>query len=170
MGLQEFIERFNQGLALLVAFDRKTLEDQGHRFTGKLINSIHYEIEINGNRIQAEFIAEDYGIDLDEGLPPSLIGSLDEYQRDTQFREWVKVVLGKSDEEVDSTIFYIWRKWKQEGFPTQNSRRFSKTGERINWIKIGTENFETNTNLFFNIEDSLDDLFEQALSIIPETA
>lgn len=170
MTIDTFIQRFNDGLAVLLQLDKQILTDQGHRASGKLIDTLSYEIVLSGNTLTGTFLAQDYGLDLDRGISASEIGGLDQYTKDQAFRRWVKTVLGKSEKEVSSTIYFIWRKWKKEGMPTKNSSAFSKTGERTNWIKKGTEAFEKDEMKFFNIELSLDDLFEQAFDLVFEAA
>lgn len=166
MVLEDFIQRFNEGLKFILEFDKQTLREQGHFDTGRLEKSLEYEVSLNGNTVKAVFYAEDYGIDLDEGVPASEILSYEFYKNNERFRGWVKRVLGKTEDEVNSTIYFIWNKWKMEGKPTNNSSRFSSTGETKNWIKIGTENWERRELQIFDIGMVLEQLYEQSLDIL----
>ena len=162
------IEDFEKGLRLIDQFDKKTLDDQGHRATGRLIDSLRSEsFYQNGKIIGLQFM-ESYGRRVDTGLRPDQIPSLEDYQRD--YPSWVRTVKpGLSETEVERFIYNIWRKHKREGMPTESSKRFSKTGKRTDWIKIGDQYVQDNIFGEFFTDRFLEALLDFSFRLLAES-
>ena len=127
---------------------RKRLQDsqqaQGHNLTGRLKDSIDYEIAHDDNTVTAKMYMEDYGVFVEFGVPAERIpfggksgkGGTSKYiQGLISFFE----LRGLSGREAVGAAFATAHKHKREGMPTRNSRRFSKTGERTGFIRTVIE-------------------------------
>lgn len=157
-------EDFINGIMQLIEFDKKTLADQGHVASGKLRDSISSKIEFNGRDLIAHISAEDYGVPLSTGVPSQNV----KYHPD-QLKAWAKIVKPSlDDKEIESFLWAVWRKHKREGIPTEDSKRFSKTGRRIGWIKEGNDFAENQINQLFSIDKFLATLLDNSLSFIQQ--
>jgi len=109
------------------------LEEQGHRATGKLIDSMTYKI--NGDSI--EFYAEDYAKFVDSGRKKGArkvpIDAL---------IAWIEQKgIASGDTEVKKVAYAIQTAIFKEGSPTVLSLEHSKNGRRKDFIKFAvTEN------------------------------
>jgi len=119
---------------------RESLEAQGHVLTGKLRDSINYEIEQTANAITATMFIEDYGLAVEFGVPAANIpyggntgkGGTSKYiQGLIRFFE----LRGLSDREAKGAAFATANKHRKEGMPTRASSAFSQTGKRTEFIK-----------------------------------
>ena len=133
---------------LLVIAIKTELGLQGHRLTGKLINSIE---EVSRNTTTGFIVAilgEDYLQFVNNGVPASRIpfsgrtgrGGTSKYIQG--LARFARIKFGKSPKEALNVAFAIANKHKREGMPTRSSRRFSKTGKRTNAVQIAVEKVE----------------------------
>lgn len=106
------------------------LKDQGHYLTGALERSITgaYRVVEKSKETELNGYALDYAQDLETGQPsggklPTVI-ELQKYF----------ILRGLSQKEAYSAAINTARKQAKEGMPTKASSRFSKTGERKNFI------------------------------------
>jgi|GEM_PF-4083081 len=120
----------------LDSFDRKTLDDQGHRATGRLINSLKSEVIISSNKVKLNQYMEKYGRYVDTGFQFRIgITRWLEVAKD-----WGRAVKPQLDDnELKQFLSAVWAKARKENVPTSGSRSFSKTGVRKDWIKIGDQ-------------------------------
>jgi len=123
---------------------RKSQDDQGHRLTGKLRESIDYTTERTGNAIISKMYMEDYGVFVEFGVSADRIpysgksgrGGTSKYiQGLISFFE----LRGLSGREAVGAAFGTAAIHKREGMPTRRSSRFSKTGERTGFIRTVIE-------------------------------
>lgn len=160
------IENFQKGLDFIIDLDRQRLVDQGHVATGRLKNGLKTKVYLNGEKLTADFMMESYGIDLDQGVPASRI----RYSL-TDLESWAKIVRPDlSSKQRKRFVYNTWRKHKREGMPTRASLAFSKTGERLNWIKRGDEIVEERFDELFGISEWLLALFNASVTIIQNVA
>lgn len=147
----------------VIAELRKTLQVQGHNLTGNLASSIEaYTLDtLNGYFIR--FYWEDYGVPLDTGVPGDRIPyTPGEKRKDTSkyIEGLVKYVQQRmnisGDKDALSAAFAIARKHKKEGMSTINSREFSDTKKRNNWVN----------NTLEAIDDKLTQMINDALGEI----
>ncbi len=119
------------------------LDEQGHRNTGKLQDTMRHEVKSVGGGFQIVIYAEDYGKYVDKGIPAGVwvnVGAL---------RKWVEQKgIATGDREVKQVAFLIGRKIFQEGSPTKGSLKFSKTGKRDEFIKVM---LDANAEKIFNM-------------------
>ena len=155
----ELESRFKPGLDEIILFDKKTLEDQGHKDTGALENSLKYVLKITPTDISIDFYSLNYGQALDTGVPAKNVRYGYHHVVGWARRKHP----GITDKELNKFIYSMMNVHKQEGIPTDASKRFSKTGERTGWIRLGTEFIDQNFDRFFPIDDIVDKLFEVAL-------
>ena len=126
-GLQDAIKRLREDL-------RKELKAQGHYLTGKLNDSIEYDIRVEGDFVRAEMEIEDYGLSMEFGIKPQNIpyspgsgaGTSKYIQGLISF--WNK--RGVTGREGIRAAFATAAKHKKEGMPTRSSYAFSTTGAR----------------------------------------
>lgn len=127
----------NRGLVILGEFIldllKAELEAQGHRASGKLIDSMNYKI--NGETI--EFYAEDYAKFVDSGRNAGAkrvpIDAL---------MQWIEQKgIASGDVEVKKIAYAIQQTIFKEGSPTMGSLQYSENGRRKDFIKFAvTEN------------------------------
>jgi hypothetical protein len=126
-GLQDAMKRLQADL-------RKELKAQGHYLTGKLNDSIEYDIRVEGDFVIAEMEIEDYGLSMEFGIKPQNIpyspgsgaGTSKYIQGLISF--WNK--RGVAGREGVRAAFATAAKHKKEGMPTRSSFAFSTTGAR----------------------------------------
>jgi len=136
-GLQDAMKRLQDDL-------RKELKAQGHYLTGKLNDSIEYDIRVEGDFIRAEMEIEDYGLAMEFGVPASRIpytpgaggGGTSKYIQGL-IRFWN--LRGVTGREGVRAAFATARKHKREGMPTRSSHAFSSTGARTGFASTVLE-------------------------------
>lgn len=128
-------------LAYLVQEVRRMLEAQGHKLTGRLINSLEPEATATSNAINAEILWEAYGRVIESGLSRDRVPySPGSGARSSKFIEglirFVKLrgLRPKRGQTVKGIAFAIARSQKAGGIPTVGSKRFSRTGRRTGAI------------------------------------
>lgn len=139
---------------------KQELKDQGHYLTGALDRSI--DEEIDGDDITGQ--ALEYLNRLNDGVAAANIGPLN--KSSSEFRKLVQWVKQRGLEHngerfmtAESIAEAIWRKWQKEGMPTENSKMYSKTGERTGALNIA----------FASVEDKLDRHMNKGLDAVFET-
>jgi len=135
-GLQDAMKRLQDDL-------RKELKAQGHYLTGKLSDSIEYDIRVEGDFVRAEMEIEDYGLSMEFGVKPEKIpyspgsgaGTSKYIQGLISF--WNK--RGVTGREGVRAAFATAAKHKKEGMPTRSSFAFSTTGARTGFASTVIE-------------------------------
>jgi hypothetical protein len=140
---QSIVEGLQDAMKRLQADLRKELKAQGHYLTGRLHDSIEYEIEQLPGLVRAVMECEDYGLAMEFGVPAERIpyspgsgaGSSRYIQGLIQF--WNK--RGVTGREGIRAAFATARKHKREGMPTRASYAFSTTGQRTGFASTVLE-------------------------------
>jgi len=122
---------------------RNEQEKQGHKLTGKLGDSIEYEISQDGKDVKATMYAEDYGVYVELGVSASKIpfsgtggGGTSKYIEGLiSFWE----LRGLSGREAIGAAFATAHVHAREGMPSNASARFSSTGERTGFVRAVVE-------------------------------
>lgn len=132
------------------------LRDQGHYLTGALERSINTSFRVVERSKATELIgfALDYAQDLETGLRPKQFGR-------SHVNELFKYFLLRGLNQVQAMEAAILtnRRHIKEGMPTKDSSRFSKTGERKNFISNAWEKSEKNIDNYVSVES--DKMFEK---------
>lgn len=136
-GLQDAMKRLQADL-------RTELKAQGHYLTGKLHDSIDYEIEVVGDVVRAVMECEDYGLAMEFGVTADKIpytpgaggGGTSKYIQGL-IRFWQG--RGVSGKEGIRAAFATAAKHKREGLPTRASFAFSTTGARTGFASTVLE-------------------------------
>lgn len=119
---------------------RASQDEQGHTLTGRLRDSIDYDIQTGNGVITARMEMENYGVFVEFGVPANRIpfsgrtgrGGTSQYiQGLISFFE----KRGLSGREAVGAAFATAHVHAREGMPSRASSRFSKTGERTGFIK-----------------------------------
>lgn len=146
--LKEAGQRLNKSLT-------QELRDQGHFLTGSLEASINnsFRVEVMKKQYVLRGFALDYSVDLDEGKSAGSrsLPSVEELRRYFLLR-------GLSPGEAEQAAVLTARRHKKEGMPTKASSRFSKTGERKNFIRRAWSSVEQKINSY--IDGASDNIFK----------
>jgi len=125
-------------LKVMIDKFKEELEKQGHKLTGRLINSLEAEVKVTENGITGYVMAEDYGLILNTGVPANKIpfnpgsGAKSSKYIDALVRYFR--LRGLSEKRAIRAAFATANKHKREGMPTKASYRFSQNGRRKGWI------------------------------------
>lgn len=132
----------------LIKTMRNVLELQGHRLTGRLSDSLTYEIQaaLEANEWVIEFLGENYGRVVNTGVKASNIPFSSKRKtgaRTSQYIQGLKAFAKKrfflSDKAALGVAFAIAKKHEKEGMPSRGSFKFSQTGKRTDFINISIE-------------------------------
>lgn len=140
---QSIVSGLQDAMKQLQADLRKELKAQGHYLTGRLHDSIDYEIEQTPGLVTATMECEDYGLAMEFGVPAQNIpyspGSGAGTSRYIQglIRFWE--LRGVTGREGVRAAFATARKHKREGMPTRASFAFSTTGARTGFASTVLE-------------------------------
>lgn len=114
---------------------------QGHNLTGSLVASLEFKVSLLRGGFSIQFLANDYGVALNTGVPAERIpytpggarrGGTSKYiQGLIRFVQRRMQLRGK---EATSAAFAIARKHAREGMPTRSSYRYSQNSRRTGWI------------------------------------
>ena len=119
----------------------KVLDDQGHRNTGKLQDTMKSTVNQSGGGFEIVITGQDYAKYVDRGIPAGVwvnVGAL---------QKWVmQKGIATGEREIKQIAFLIGRKIFQEGSPTKGSWKFSKSGKRDEFIKVM---LDANDNIIF---------------------
>lgn len=124
---------------------RKSQDAQGHTLTGKLRDSIDYEIQSGPGVISAKMYMEDYGVYVEFGVPASRIPYTPGTRGNGGTSQYIQALInffelrGLSGREAIGAAFGTANIHAREGMPTRRSARFSSTGERTGFIKTAIE-------------------------------
>jgi len=128
-------------MANLVKELKKELEEQGHKLSGRLINSIDFKVTLNPFGIQGDVYFLPYGKILETGVKPARIpfsGTRKGGGRGSS--KYIQALIGFfqdrgfPERKAKGLAFATAYTHKREGMPAQGSKRFSSTGERTGFI------------------------------------
>lgn len=119
---------------------RAEAEAQGHSLSGKLADSIEFEVEGDGTDVIGRMYAEDYSSYLEFGVRANRVpfgsgggtGGTSLYIQGL-ISFWEQ--RGLSGREAVGAAFATAHVQAREGIPTRSSYRFSSTGERTGFIR-----------------------------------
>jgi hypothetical protein len=110
----------------------KELEGQGHRASGKLIDTARVEIEKRQNEVAGFLFMENYYKFVDSGFKPRLSRAYIDAL--VKWMELPSIGIGSSDKERRGIAFAIYHVASQTGHPTPGSFAFSNNGRRKDFI------------------------------------
>jgi hypothetical protein len=138
---------------VIVMAVKKAFIMQGHKMTGALNDSIEYKVNATINSVMLEFLMLDYGMVQNFGIAPEKIpfnpgsGAKSSKYIDG-LKRFAKIKLGKNDKEAERVAFAIAYKQKQEGMPTNGSKRMGKkTGAIFDALKDSEDEVTKMINL-----------------------
>lgn len=109
----------------------KILDEQGHRASGTLQDTMKYTVTSTGSGYDITIFAKDYAKYVDRGIPSGV------WVSPYALMKWIEIKgIVTGEKEVKSLAFAIRRKIFEEGSPTRGSLKFSKTGKRDEFIKV----------------------------------
>ena len=119
----------------------KVLDDQGHRNTGKLQDTMKSTVKQSGGGFEIVITGQDYAKYVDRGIPAGV------WVSPYALAKWIEqkgIETGES--EIKSLAFAIRQTIFKEGSPTKGSLKFSKSGKRDEFIKVM---LDANANVIF---------------------
>jgi len=125
-------ESLESYMAEMLEAVKKELEEQGHRASGKLIDSARIEISKQQTAVAGMLFMKEYYKFVDSGFKPKLSRAYID-----ALVEWMKlpaISIGNSDKERRGIAFAIYNVASQTGHPTPNSFTFSNNGRRKDFI------------------------------------
>lgn len=135
--------RFKEELALIISDLKDELNQQGHRATGSLENSLTFEVkDSDSDGLLGTIFGNDYWRPVDTGVSAGRIpyspgkgrGGTSRYIQ--ALIEWAAVVRPELDErERKGFVFAVATKASREGTPTRGSYSFSRNGARTNFVQ-----------------------------------
>ena len=150
------LEAVNRLLEYAAAQAKKELEDQGHRLTGDLINTIRVEVQAKRDAILGLVWMNEYYPYLEYPLPADRVpysrGSGRKTSKVVQALERYWQKRGLSGREALSASFATLNKWKAEGRPTKASFRFSKNGRRTGFLAATIAQIEAKADEVLSLE------------------
>ena len=157
----ETIEELANKIGVLVVDAvKKQFLLQGHKLTGKLIDSIEQQVQVRVSGARIQVLAESYAKFVNNGVAAANIpfgggrGGTSKYIQG--LKNFARLRFGVTDKEALSIAFAIAKKHKREGMPTRSSVRFSKTGKRTEAIE----------DALAEVDDELNKLIEDTLEVI----
>ncbi|MEK0324448.1 MAG: hypothetical protein QQN63_01985 [Nitrosopumilus sp.] len=134
-----------RALARVGAFLKKALAKeivaQGHDLTGKLKNDVSEQIKRDGSGFTLDIFMQEYAPFVDKGVKASRIP----YRRGSGAKSSKYISglidfirkrgLATGDKEVKNIAFAIANNHKRYGMPTRSSKRFSRTGKRLEFVQ-----------------------------------
>jgi hypothetical protein len=132
----------------------KVLDEQGHRNTGTLQDTMRSVVTSNGKGYNITIYGKEYAKYVDRGIPSGV------WVNPYALAEWVEQKgIATGEKEIKNIAFAIRQKIFQEGSPTRGSLKFSKTGKRDEFIQVM---LDANANIIFQM---VFDLFSREVAI-----
>ena len=133
---------------------------QGHRASGRLIDTARRVVTLRLDRMFIDIELEDYYKKLDEGQPAGTlveIGRLVKWLRSTKF--------SGGGAELRRAAFLIQRAIFREGSPTEGSLRFSSTGKRTGFLNDAIRRADPKIDQIAEreLERALDEIIDKAV-------
>jgi hypothetical protein len=128
--------------AHLVEELQKELIQQGHKLTGKLVNSIEHAVTNFRRQLSLEISYLRYGAIVNDGVRASRVpfGGKGTGAKTSKYIQalirWVELRNIAQGIKAQGVAFAIARKHKKEGIPTVGSRAFSRNGRRVGFQNI----------------------------------
>lgn len=116
---------------------RKGMDDQGHYLTGAMSESLESDVSKKGKADIMEGFAVYYTKFVNDGFSASSAN----FKQVPFLVEYFKK-RGLAEKEATAAAFATVKVWMKQGMPTQASKRFSKTGSRVEMIEaafVGSE-------------------------------
>ena len=135
---------------------KKEGEDQGHRDTGKMLDTLEIVVNEESGQVTGKLLAEGYAVYLETGIRADRVN----YPISVMVSWWRRKGLGEKD--ATRAAWATRANHKKFGIPSKASNAFSKTGKRINFVSDGIQKalFEAQ-NLF---EKELETVIEFEIS------
>lgn len=157
----EFRKALEKGAKILEKELIKELAAQGHNNTGALASSFTHMFGFEGNSSVIEGYANDYAQILDEGYGSSSVSwkqlpFLIEYFQS-------KGLPAKEAKQAAAATIVVW---KRDGVPSKRSARFSRTGNRTNFIETVEKAFISivDNAILSEIDKEVDKVFHKTKS------
>lgn len=111
------------------------LQQQGHKATGSLINSLSYKVAFEAGELSLLIYYNNYGAVINNGVAANRVpfgrggGAKSAYIQG--LLGWVQLKITKDPKKALGITFAIAKTHKEKGVPTTGSYKFSKNGRRL---------------------------------------
>jgi hypothetical protein len=114
---------------LITELLRQEIDQQGHRLTGALEDSLDYDLKKEGRADVLEGTALYYSIFVNEGVPAASV-SMKQFPFVVEYFK----KRGLNEPEAKNAAAATIKTWMKTGMPSPASRRFSRTGGRTGYV------------------------------------
>jgi hypothetical protein len=148
MSDKKLIEELQRKQKLAESIGRLTIDSlkffikqQGHEGTGRLLESLRFELKNEGDVLSILFFMSDYGLVVDSGVSAQNIpfGGDSTGAETSDFiaglEEFAIETLRVGSDEAINVAFAIATTMAETGMPTPGAFKFSKNGQRTEFIK-----------------------------------
>ena len=138
----------------------KELLGQGHKASGKLIDSIENKVTEYVNGASAEISYLFYGRFLETGLSASAFTKPPGRAEIAAIVRWIKRKVIRVKKTIESFAWAIATNKRKVGFPSPNANQYSPNGRTIKFQSIAIENVQD------EIEKKVQDFTEEQIDVI----
>ena len=124
---------------------REELRLQGHELTGKLSDSIIFEVSATGSELVGQMFFEDYGVYVNVGVTAQNIPFGGGKGRKGGTSKYIQGLIefwehrGLSGREAVGAAFATAHIHAREGMPSRASYQYTQTGERLGFVQDAVE-------------------------------
>jgi hypothetical protein len=123
---------------------REELAAQGHNLTGRLSDSIEFDVSSDGKEIVGQMFFNDYGVYVNVGVTADRIpfgGGRGNGGKSAYIQGLIEFWenRGLSGREAVGAAFATAHVHKREGMPSRASYQYSRTGERLGFVQDALE-------------------------------
>ena len=130
---EKLIPTVRKVMELFRDYIKKEGEDQGHRDTGKMLDTLEIQVNEESGQVTGKLLAEGYGVFVQTGVRADRVN----YPIEVMIRWWKRKGLGEKD--ATRAAWATRSNHKKYGIPSKGANAFSKTGKRINFVSDGIQ-------------------------------
>ena len=130
---EKLIPTVRKVMELFRDYIKKEGEDQAHRDTGKMLDTLEIQVNEERGQVTGKLLAEGYSVFVQTGVRADRVN----YPIEVMISWWKRKGLGEKD--ATRAAWATRSKHKKEGIGTKASNAFSKTGKRINFVSDGIQ-------------------------------
>ena len=153
---EKIVPTVRKVMELFRDYIKKEGQDQGHRDTGKMLDTLEIVVNEESGQVTGKLLAEGYSVFVQTGIAAGRVN----YPIRVMVDWWKRK--GLNEKDATRAAWATRTKHKREGIGTKAANAFSKTGKRVNFVSDGLAKalFEAQ-NLF---EKELDTIIEFEIS------
>ena len=130
---EKIVPTVRKVMELFRDYIKKEGEDQGHRDTGKMLDTLEIVVDEESGQVTGKLLAEGYGVFVQTGIAAGRVN----YPIRVMVEWWKRK--GLDEKSATRAAFATRAKHRREGIPTKASNAFSKTGKRVGFVSDGIQ-------------------------------